>query len=84
MTMGVRSWEEKEGEGGCKNQIRHHCHHATIGTREDLTRVMDSECWISSMIVVVATRHLAREVGEGDFANDLQQRATNVALADCI
>ncbi len=24
--MAVRSWEEKEGEGECKDQIRH-CHH---------------------------------------------------------
>ncbi len=32
----VRSWEEKEGEGECKNQIRHHCHHWDKGRREDL------------------------------------------------
>jgi hypothetical protein len=32
----VRSWEEKEGEGGCKNQIHHHCHHWDEGGREDL------------------------------------------------
>jgi hypothetical protein len=32
----VRSGEEKEGEGGCKNQIHHHCHHWDKGGREDL------------------------------------------------
>ncbi len=34
--MAVRSWEEKEGEGGCKNQIRRRCHHQDNGGREDL------------------------------------------------
>ncbi len=32
----MRSWEEKEGEGGCKNQISHHRHHWDKGGREDL------------------------------------------------
>ena len=36
MTMVVRSWEEKEGEGECKNQIHHCCHHRDKGGREDL------------------------------------------------
>jgi hypothetical protein len=31
----ARSWEEKEGEGGCKNQIHHCCHHRYKGGRED-------------------------------------------------
>ncbi len=31
-----RSWEEKEGEEGCKNQIHHHCHYWDEGGREDL------------------------------------------------
>ncbi len=35
MTMAVRLWEEKEGEGGC-NQIRRPCHHRDKGRREDL------------------------------------------------
>ncbi len=34
--MAVRSWEEKEGEGGCTNQIHHHCYHWDEGGREDL------------------------------------------------
>jgi hypothetical protein len=33
--MAVRSWEEKEEEGGC-NQIRRPCHHWDEGRREDL------------------------------------------------
>ncbi len=33
----MRFLEEKEGEGECKNQIRHHCHHWDKGGREDLT-----------------------------------------------
>ena len=33
---GVRFLEEKESEGECKNQIRHHCHHWDKGRREDL------------------------------------------------
>ncbi len=37
MTAMVRSWEEKEGEGECKNQICHCCHHWDEGVREDLT-----------------------------------------------
>ncbi len=32
----VRLWEEKEGKGGCKNQIRRCCHHWDEGGREDL------------------------------------------------
>ncbi len=32
----MRSWEEKEGDGGCKNQIHHHFHHWDEGGREDL------------------------------------------------
>ncbi len=32
----VRSWEEKEGEEGCKNQIHHHFHYWDEGGREDL------------------------------------------------
>ncbi len=36
MTMVVRSWEEKEGEGECKNQIRRRRHHRDEGGREDL------------------------------------------------
>ncbi len=32
----MRSWEEKEGEGGRKNQIRCHRHHRDEGGREDL------------------------------------------------
>ncbi len=32
----VRSWEEKEGEGECKNQICHHCNHWDKGRWEDL------------------------------------------------
>ena len=35
MRTAVRSWEEKEGEGGC-NQIRRPCHHWDKGGREDL------------------------------------------------
>ncbi len=31
----VRLWEENEGEGGCKNQIRCPCHHQDEGGRED-------------------------------------------------
>ncbi len=34
--MAVRSWEEKEGEWECKNQIRCHPHHWDKGGREDL------------------------------------------------
>jgi hypothetical protein len=52
---------------------------ATIKTREDLMRVMDAKCCIALITVVEATRHLAREVVEGDFATNSQQRATNVA-----
>jgi hypothetical protein len=44
---------------------------ATIGTREDLTRVMDAKYCIALMTVVEATRLLAREVGEEDFAKPL-------------
>ncbi len=33
----MRVLEEKEGEGECKNQIRHCCHHWDEGGREDLT-----------------------------------------------
>ncbi len=40
MMMVVRLWEEKEGEGKCKNQIRHCCHHRDEGGREDLTIAM--------------------------------------------
>ncbi len=29
--MAVRTWEEKEGEGECKNQISHWCHHRDKG-----------------------------------------------------
>jgi hypothetical protein len=36
MRTTVRSWEEKEGEGECKNQIRRHCHHWDKGRRENL------------------------------------------------
>ncbi len=36
MRTVVRSWEEKEGEGGCKIQIHRHCHHWDEGRREDL------------------------------------------------
>ncbi len=32
----MRLWEEKEGEGGCKNQIHRHRHHWDEGGREDL------------------------------------------------
>jgi hypothetical protein len=32
----VRFWEEKEGEGECKKQIRRCCHHRDKGGREDL------------------------------------------------
>ena len=35
MMTAVRLWEEKEGEGGCKNQIRCPCHHRDEGGRED-------------------------------------------------
>ncbi len=34
--MAVRSYEEKKGEGGCKNQIRCQSHHWDKGRREDL------------------------------------------------
>ncbi len=34
--MVVRSWEEKEGQGGCKNQIHCHLHHWDEGGREDI------------------------------------------------
>ncbi len=37
MMTVVRLWEEKEGEGECKNQIRRCCHHWDKGGREDLT-----------------------------------------------
>ncbi len=37
MTTVVRLWEEKEGEGKCKNQIHHCPHHQGKGGREDLT-----------------------------------------------
>ncbi len=33
----VRFLEEKEGEGKCKTQICHCCHHRDEGGREDLT-----------------------------------------------
>ncbi len=36
MMTAVRLWEEKGGEGECKNQIRHLCHHWDKGRREDL------------------------------------------------
>jgi hypothetical protein len=48
---------------------------ATIRTREDFTRVM------ASTTVVEGTRHLAREVGEEEFAKNLQSGATNVGPA---
>ncbi len=38
--MTVRLWEEKEGEGECKNQICCCCHHWDEGGREDLTIAM--------------------------------------------
>ncbi len=34
--MAVRSWEEKERKGGCKNHILHRCHHWDNGRMEDL------------------------------------------------
>ncbi len=37
MTTALRSWEEKEREGECKNQIRRRRHHRDEGGREDLT-----------------------------------------------
>ncbi len=36
MRTAVRFLEEKEGEGECKNQIHHHCHHCNKGRWEDL------------------------------------------------
>jgi hypothetical protein len=36
MRTAVRSWEEKEGEGECKNQIRCHCHHWDKRRKENL------------------------------------------------
>ncbi len=36
MRTAVRFLEEKEGEGGCKNQICHYCYHCDKGRREDL------------------------------------------------
>jgi hypothetical protein len=38
--LAVRFLEEKEGEGGCKNQIRRCCHHQDKGGRKDLTITM--------------------------------------------
>jgi hypothetical protein len=38
--MVVRLWEEKEGEGECKNQICRCYHHQNKGGREDLTITM--------------------------------------------
>ncbi len=40
MTTAVRLWEEKEGEGECKNQICYCRHHRDKGDREDLMIVM--------------------------------------------
>ncbi len=66
MTTAVRSWEEKEGQGECK--IRSTIV-ITIGTREDLTRVMDTICCIASTADGEAMRHLAREVRKSHRGN---------------
>ncbi len=50
-----------EGGGGESAKIKSAVV-ATIGTREDHTRVMDAECCIASTAVGEATRHLAWEV----------------------
>ncbi len=40
MTTAVRLWEEQEGEGECKHQICHCCHHWDKGGRENLMITM--------------------------------------------
>jgi hypothetical protein len=50
------------GEGGGGSAKNRSAFVATIGTREDLTRVKDAKCCIASMAVGEATRYSAREV----------------------
>ncbi len=70
MTNAVRSWEEKEGEGECKKQICHCCHHQDKGGREDLmiatpgrddTHVNSAAC----MYMVLSDVQLAAGEGGG-------------------
>ncbi len=68
--MAVRFLQEKEGEGECKNQIRHCCHYWNKGGREDLmittlgrdvTHAISAAC----MYMVLLDVQLAAEEGGG-------------------
>ncbi len=64
----MRSWEEKDGEGECKNQIRRHCHHWDKGRREDLmiaTPGRDDTHVFSAMCAYMVLADVQLAAGEG-------------------
>ncbi len=67
----MRSWEEKEGERGCKNQIHCHCHHQDEGGREDLmiaTLGRDDTHANSAMYAYMVLSDVQLAAGEGGGA----------------
>ncbi len=69
--LAVRSWEEKEGEGECKNQIRRCCHHWDKGGREDLmiaTTGRDDTHANSAMCAYMFLADVQLAAGEGGGA----------------
>jgi hypothetical protein len=71
MRTAVTSWEEKEGEGECKNQIRRPCHHWDKGRREDLmiaTLGRDDTHANSAMCAYMVLADVQLAAGEGGGA----------------